>query len=151
MNNDQFFMNKAYQQALKAYHYDEVPIGAVIINEHGVIIAQGYNQSEKRCTQVAHAEMNVLVKAAKKIKNWRLEKTTLYVTVQPCLMCLGALYLSRVSRIVYGIPSIKFGISIDQGIQIGIYKNLRTKIECMEYKPAKDLLQLFFQKKRSIY
>ncbi|MBM17456.1 MAG: tRNA-specific adenosine deaminase [Epsilonproteobacteria bacterium] len=148
MKTDQFYMNKAVEQASKANSIDEVPIGAVLVDQQGVIIAQGYNQVEKKQTQVAHAEMLVLQKAAKKMQTWRLLNTTLYVTVQPCMMCLGALYLSRVARVVYGAQSLKFGISIDKAITSGIYKNLSMSLEYMEYKKAKEVLQIFFQKKR---
>ncbi len=148
--NDLFFMDLAYKQARKAFALNEVPIGAVLVDKAGVVLARGYNQVEKKHTQLAHAEISVLGKAVKKNMNWRLSGTTIYVTVQPCLMCLGALYLSRVSRVVYGIPSTKFGIPLDQGIELGIYKNLDTTIECMNYEKSKEILQLFFQKKRSM-
>ncbi len=148
--NDLFFMMLAYDQALKAYKIDEVPIGAVLVNDQGNIIAKSYNQMEKKQSQLAHAELQVLAKSLKKMKNWRLSGTTLYVTVQPCLMCLGALYLSRVDRIVYGVESLKFGASADNfGCKTGIYKNLKTKLESLHHEPSKTLLQLFFKKKRS--
>ena len=148
--NDLYFMNMAYHQARKAMAINEVPIGAVLVDKNGAVLARGYNQVEKKQTQLAHAEISVLAKAAKKSINWRLSGATLYVTLQPCLMCLGALYLSRVSRVVYGMPSIKFGIPLDQGVALGIYKNLETKIECMNFEKAKDILRLFFQKKRNM-
>ncbi len=143
-------MNIAYSQAMKAFDIDEVPIGAALVDAQGKVIAKSYNQMEKKQSQLAHAELQVLAKSAKKMKNWRLAGTTLYVTVQPCLMCLGALYLSRVSRIVYGVSSPKFGASIDNFLnESGIYKNLETKIECLNYEKSKELLQAFFKKKRS--
>ena len=142
-------MKAAYAQAVKAYNIDEVPIGAVLVNASGKIIARAYNQMEKKQSQLAHSELQVLAKSAKKMKNWRLSGTTLYVSVQPCLMCLGAVYLSRVSRIVYGVPSPKFGFTMNNQCEAGIYKNLDTKIECLNYEKSKDLLQLFFKKKRS--
>lgn len=144
-------MKAAYDQARHAYKLHEVPIGAVLVDKQGKIIARGYNQIEKKGTQLAHAEMQVLAKAAKKRKNWRLSGLTLYVSVQPCLMCLGALYLSRISRIVYGIESPKFGVSLHL-IQStsGIYKNLDMQFVCINYQKSKELLQLFFQKKRSL-
>jgi len=148
--NDLYFMNLAYEQARKAMAINEVPIGAVLVDKHGVVVARGYNQVEKKQTQLAHAEISVLQKVTKRNMNWRLSSVTLYVTLQPCLMCLGALYLSRVSRVVYGVPSTKYGIPLDQGIQLGIYKNLGTKIECMNYEKAKVILRLFFQKKRNM-
>jgi tRNA(adenine34) deaminase len=148
---DLFFMECAYQQALKAYRIDEVPIGAILVDASGAIIARGYNQVEIKGTQLAHAEMQVLAKSVKKMNNWRLSELTLYVTVQPCLMCLGALYLSRVSRVVYGIPSPKFGITLHQlAPGMSIYQNLNMKIECLNYQKSKDLMQLFFQEKRNL-
>lgn len=149
MKDDQFFMDQAYVQAVKAYAINEVPIGAVLVDDAGTIVARGYNQVEKKSTQLAHAEMLALSRGAKKIKNWRLGSMTLYVTVQPCMMCLGALYLSRVKRIVYGVESPKYGASSTETCASGIYQNLHTTTHCIHYEPAKSLLQLFFQKKRS--
>lgn len=149
MKIDSYFMDQAIKQAEKAMQHDEVPIGAVLVDVDDNIIARGYNQVELKQTQAAHAEMQVLQKASKKLDSWRLLNTTLYVTVQPCMMCLGALYLSRVSRVVYGAESLKFGISLDKAITCGIYKNLSMKLEYMEYKKAKDVLLIFFKKKRS--
>jgi tRNA(adenine34) deaminase len=152
---DIFFMDVAYRQAMKAFDHNEVPIGAILVDAHGKIVAQAYNQMEKKSSQLAHAEMQVLAKSAKKMNNWRLSGTTMYVTVQPCLMCLGALYLSRVSRVVYGIESQKFGVTLNLKdvhldlSQSGIYKNLNMIIECLNYEKSKELLQLFFKKKRS--
>ncbi|MBP6892756.1 nucleoside deaminase [Candidatus Babeliales bacterium] len=143
-------MKSAYCQAVKAYNIDEVPIGAILVNDQEKIIARAFNQMEKKQTQLAHAEMLVLAKSAKKMKNWRLSGTTLYVSVQPCLMCLGALYLSRVSRVVYGVPSPKFGFDLNNQYEAGIYKNLDTKIEYLPYEKSKELLQIFFKKKRSL-
>ncbi|HSW76644.1 MAG TPA: nucleoside deaminase [Candidatus Saccharimonadales bacterium] len=148
--DDLYFMNLAYKQARKALAINEVPIGAVLVDKHGIVLARAYNQVEKKQTQLVHAELVVIAKSCKKKKNWRLSGATLYVTLQPCLMCLGAIYLSRISRIVYGMPSGKFGIPLDQGVQLGIYKNLETKMECMNYEKAKDVLRLFFQKKRKL-
>ncbi len=149
--DDLFFMNMAYMQACKAFDNDEVPIGAVLVDKSGKVVSKAYNQIEKKQTQLAHAEMQVLLKASKKMNSWRLSNLVLYVTVQPCLMCLGALYLSRISRVVYGISSPKFGASInvfEQGD--AIYKHLEMKIECFEYQKSKELLKLFFEKKRSL-
>jgi len=148
--DDKRLMEKAVKQAYKALERNEIPIGALLVDSEGNILAQGYNQVEKKQSQLAHAEMIVLHKATKKINNWRLMGATLYVTLQPCMMCLGALYLSRVSRIVYGVDSPKFGISCDKAVISGIYKNLSLSIECMEYKEAGDILRNFFQKKRSM-
>lgn len=148
MKDHNFFMELAYQQALKAYDCDEVPIGAVLVDKDGVVVARGYNQIEKHITQISHAEMLVVQKAAKKIGDWRLDGMTLYVTVQPCMMCLGAIYLSRVSKIVYGVKSPKYGFDIDIKNMSGIYRNLHTVSQHINYIPAQILLQRFFEKKR---
>ena len=143
-------MQLAYEQALKAYKQQEVPIGAILVDKQGVVIARGYNQVEKKQSPLVHAEMNVLNKGVKLLDSWRLSGMTLYVTMQPCLMCLGALYLSRISRVVYGTPSYKFGISLQRQEMTGIYKNLDTRLECMNDKKSKEILQLFFREKRSL-
>lgn len=150
MKTDLDFMKEAYQQALRAYKIDEVPIGAILVDEQGKVVARGYNQVEKKQSGQAHAEMLALDKAARIKNNWRLSSLTLYVTLQPCLMCLGALYLSRVSRVVYGVISEKYGVLPQQVEHIGLYQNLHTTMEFVHYEPSKKLLQLFFQKKRSV-
>lgn len=143
-------MDIAIKEAYKAFDHDEVPIGAVLVDAQGVILARGYNKMEQKKSQLAHAEMIVLTKALKKIKDWRLSSTILYVTVQPCMMCFGALYLSRVSRVVYGAISPKFGMSFDTAISGGIYKNLSMKQEYVENKNIEKMLRVFFKKKRSM-
>ncbi|MBI2344967.1 nucleoside deaminase [Candidatus Dependentiae bacterium] len=148
MEKHRFFMELAYQQALKAYQKDEVPIGAVLVDKDGNVIARGYNQVEKKITQVEHAEILALKKAAQKIGDWRLDGMTLYVTVQPCMMCLGAIYLSRISKVVYGVISPKYGFDIDVKKISGIYQNLHMKIEYIHYIQSEKLLQKFFEKKR---
>lgn len=150
MKNDTYFMQLAYKQALKAFEADEVPIGAVLVDADGAVVARGYNQVERKKTQLAHAEVLVIQKANKKVSDFRLQGMTLYVTVQPCMMCLGALYLSRVCRIVYGVDSPKFGMTLETVLPQGIYKNLSIQLECVEYKKARDILQVFFKKKRSV-
>jgi tRNA(adenine34) deaminase len=150
MKGDSFFMKAAYDQALKAFSAQEVPIGAVLVDQEGNIVARAYNQVEKIKTQTAHAEISVIKKAAKKINNWRLEGLTLYVTVQPCMMCMGAIYLSRISRVVYGVISPKYGFDLSDDLSLGIYKNLHTSIQCINYTPAQELLKKFFEKKRRI-
>ena len=145
--DDLFFMHLAYQQASKAYDHDEVPVGAVLVDVDGKIIARAFNQVEKKKMQLAHAEMILLAKACKKMNSWRLSGLTLYVTVQPCMMCLGALYLSRVSRVVFGVESVKFGMSAQAN---GIYKNLKMKIEHLPHPASQKLLSSFFKQKRKV-
>lgn len=109
MKPEIYYMNRALGLAQRSMNRGEVPVGAVVVDEHGVIIGRGYNLMEAKGTQQAHAEMRALATAAKKRAGWRLDGCTLYVTLEPCAQCLGCALLSRVSTIVYGAPSPQFG------------------------------------------
>ena len=102
------YMKAALKQAEKALAIGEVPIGAVIV-ENGRIIGRGYNRRNTDHTTLAHAEITAIRKANKKVGDWRLEGCTLYVTLEPCQMCAGALVQSRIDRVVIGAPSYKSG------------------------------------------
>lgn len=106
--NDEHFMRQALVQAQKAFEEDEVPVGAVVVI-NGRIVARGYNQVEKLNDPTAHAEMIAMTSAFNYLGSKYLPDATLYVTVEPCLMCAGALYWSKISRIVYGAPDEKNG------------------------------------------
>src|ERR1700733_6824462 len=105
---DQEFMKFALAEAQKAYDAGEVPIGAVLVFQNQ-IISSAYNQVESLKDATAHAEMLCLKKAAEKLGNWRLLDCTLYCTLEPCLMCAGALILSRVKTLVWGAPDLRHG------------------------------------------
>jgi tRNA(adenine34) deaminase len=102
------FMKEAFKEAQKAYKKDEVPVGAVIVKD-GKIIARGYNQKEKCKNAIKHAEIIAIEKACEKLKNWHLEGCELYVTLEPCLMCCGAIIQSRIKKLYYGVKSERFG------------------------------------------
>jgi tRNA(adenine34) deaminase len=102
------FMRQAIEQARTALHIGEVPIGAVLVAD-GQVVAQGFNQPIHHVDPTAHAEIVALRQAAKTLGNYRLGGTTLYVTVEPCLMCVGALVNARVSAVVYGVAEPKWG------------------------------------------
>jgi len=102
------FMQAAHQEALKALDEGEVPVGAVI-EKKGSIIGRGYNRIEKLSDATAHAEIIALTAAAAGLSTWRLDGCTLYVTLEPCIMCLGALLQSRVGAIVYGARDARLG------------------------------------------
>ena len=102
-------MGLALAEAQKAYDIAEVPIGAVIVDETGEVIARGHNMREVWHDATAHAEMVVIRAACERLKHWRLSGCTLYVTIEPCPMCAGALVMSRVERVVYGSTDIKAG------------------------------------------
>jgi tRNA(adenine34) deaminase len=103
-----FFMQAAHQEALRALDEGEVPVGAVI-EKGGAIIGRGYNRIEKLCDATAHAEIIAITAAASSLSTWRLDGCTLYVTLEPCIMCLGALLQSRVASIVYGATDLRLG------------------------------------------
>ena len=102
------FMKSAINQALKARDLDEVPIGAVIV-QNGKIIAKAHNLMEKTQIATAHAEVLAINKACKKLKSWRLDGAEMYVTIEPCPMCAGAIINSRISRVFYGAYDNKWG------------------------------------------
>jgi len=101
-------MRLALTQAVRAFEADEVPVGAVIIHE-GRVIGEGYNQRETLKDPTAHAEMIAITQAAAALASWRLLDCTLYVTLEPCPMCAGAIVQARIPRVVYGTPDPKGG------------------------------------------
>lgn len=105
---DERFMKEAIRQAKKAYALREVPIGCVIVYE-GKIIARGYNRRNTDQNTTSHAEINAIRKASKKLGDWRLEGCTIYITLEPCQMCAGAIVQSRISRAVIGSMNPKAG------------------------------------------
>ena len=107
-NNDIFYMNKSIELAKKAAELGEVPIGAVIVKD-GKIVGEGYNLRESAKLSTAHAEIAAIEAACKSLGGWRLFGCTLYVTLEPCAMCAGAIVNSRIDRVVYGAPDIRFG------------------------------------------
>jgi tRNA(adenine34) deaminase len=107
--NDSTWMRQALVQARIAAEHDEVPVGAVLVDAAGDLIAAGHNQPIGACDPSAHAEIMVLRAAAQKLGNYRLPGTTLYVTLEPCVMCVGALVHARVERLVYGAAEPKTG------------------------------------------
>ncbi|WP_453997432.1 tRNA adenosine(34) deaminase TadA [Bacillus nitroreducens] len=107
-NFDEYYMKLAIEEAKKAADIDEVPIGALIVMKNEVI-ASAHNLRETEQRSIAHAELLAIDEACKRIGSWRLEDATLYVTLEPCAMCSGAIVLSRVSRVVYGASDPKGG------------------------------------------
>lgn len=107
-SQDIMFMRAALEEAARALAYDEVPIAAVLVHEEKVL-ARSHNLREVRQDPTAHAEMLVIQEAAKLLGSWRLIGTTLYVTLEPCAMCLGAAILARIPRLVFGAPDPKAG------------------------------------------
>ncbi len=108
LTEDEKFMKEALKQAKKAYLLDEVPIGCVIVYE-GRIIARGYNRRNTDKNTLSHAELNAIRKASRKMGDWRLEDCTIYVTLEPCQMCAGAIVQARMKRAVIGSMNAKAG------------------------------------------
>ena len=109
MNDDEKWMQIAINESNAARSEDEIPVGAVIV-KNGQLIAQAHNQPVSTNDPTAHAEIQAIRKAGEKEKNYRLVGTTLYVTLEPCLMCLGALMHARIERIVFGAKDTKNGV-----------------------------------------
>jgi len=150
MQNDIEFMELALQEAKKAFKKGEVPIGAVVVKD-GKVIAKAYNTKETKKNTTYHAEINVINKASKKLRGWRLLDCTLYVTMEPCIMCAGAIYHARIPRVVFGCFDHKFGGfgSLVDVNQLKTNHKVKIKSGILAEKSAK-LLKEFFQKKRSV-
>ena len=136
---DEYYMNIAIKEAKKAYKNGEVPVGA-IITKNNKIISKAFNKKEKTKNVTKHAEIIAISKACKKLKNWRLENCIIYVTMEPCMMCSGAIEQSRIKKIVYGIKNENYG-STDQ------LKNVEIISQVCE-KECRKLVQSFFKKRR---
>jgi len=109
LTTDEYWMREALRQAKRAAQSDEVPVGAVLVDLAGDLIASGHNQPISALDPTAHAEIVVIREAARQLQNYRLPDTTMYVTLEPCAMCVGALVQARVSRIVFGALEPKTG------------------------------------------
>lgn len=105
---DENFMGEAIKEAIKAAKADEVPVGCVVVN-NGKIIGRGHNRNLSLQDPTAHAEMLAITAASEHLESWRLIECTVYSTIEPCIMCAGALILSRIDRLVYGASDPKFG------------------------------------------
>jgi tRNA(adenine34) deaminase len=106
---DEYFMRLALREAERALAHDDVPIGAVIVHPSGEVIGAGHNERELREDPTAHAEVIAIREAARALGSWRLLNTVLYVTLEPCAMCAGAIVLGRIPRVVYGATDPKAG------------------------------------------
>lgn len=147
---DEKWMRKALRLAEKAAAQGEVPVGAILVGPEGTSLAHSYNHRETWQSPLAHAESIVLHSAAKKIQNWRLEDCTLYVTLEPCLMCAGALLQSRVKRVVYGAKDPRGG-AVDSLYKTFGDSRLNHQIEVTSgvlEKECGELLSQFFQARR---
>lgn len=143
-------MSAALQEAGKALEQDEVPIGAVVVFENK-IIGRGFNQVERLKDATAHAEMIAITAAENHIGDWRLSDCDIYVTVEPCLMCAGAILSSRIKRIFFGVFDPKFGAcgSLYNVAQEGKINHKAEVYSGLLDRESSSLLQDFFKKKRT--
>ncbi|MCZ0931776.1 MAG: nucleoside deaminase [Oligoflexia bacterium] len=109
-NNHDFFMNLAIKSAKEAFKKKEAPVGAVLVKNE-TVISQAYNLRESHNNPVGHAEILVIKKASQKLHSWRLEDCRLYVSLEPCLMCIGAIIQARISELIYACSDFKTGFS----------------------------------------
>lgn len=142
-------MGLALVEARKAYELGEVPIGAVVVKD-GEVIATAYNLRETGHDATAHAEVLAIRRACEKIGHWRLTGATLYVTIEPCPMCAGALVMSRVDRLVYGAADYKAG-AVESLFNITNHSGLNHRIEVragVREEECRNLMKDFFRERR---
>lgn len=141
--DDNYFMQKAYEQAAQAFDRDEVPVGAVVVIDQR-IIARAHNLTERLKDVTAHAEMQAITAASHFLNGKYLRGCTLYVTLEPCVMCMGALYWSQLDRVVFGATDSKRGFT-SQGVQ----GHPKTKIQGgVLAEESAALMERFFKMKR---
>jgi len=143
-------MNLALKEAEKAFKEKEVPVGA-IISKKGELISQAHNTREKNYSPLAHAEILAIYKASRKLQSWRLEDCSIYVSLEPCLMCVGAILQARLSNLFYACPDPKKGFS--SYYKLDKYENWNQKLLNISYLPlfeqeSSHLLKSFFKKLR---
>jgi tRNA(adenine34) deaminase len=146
-NDDEKFMRLAIEQARIAGRMGEVPVGAVITDSSGKIVSTGYNLRESGNDPTAHAEVIAIRRAGEALGSWRLEGATLYVTIEPCLMCMGAVILARIGRLVFGARDTKAG-AVFSVYEIGNDRRLNHTVEVTEgvcTEECSGLLKEFFK------
>ena len=137
----QNIMNIAVKEAIKANNIDDVPVGAVITCD-GMVLAKAYNQKEYKQCATKHAEIIAIEKACKKLHSWHLDNCTLYCTMEPCMMCCGAILQSRIKKVKYLIKNEKYGCT-------ELLKNSKIEVIQMDDNyQMKEKLNLFFKEKR---
>lgn len=148
-HSDSWYMKKALQEAQKAYKKGEVPIGAVIVKS-GIIVSKGYNEKELKQDPTAHAEMVAIKKACKKLGTWRLNDCDMYVTLEPCTMCAGALLHARIRNLYIGTADLKAG-AVGSIIDVLKVEKFNHRIEVMYgimEEECSGILKQFFKELR---
>lgn len=144
MYDDTYFMQQAFLEAEKAYREGEVPIGAVVVLQDQ-IIGRGHNLTETLQDTTAHAEMQAITAATAYLGAKYLDKCTLYVTLEPCVMCAGAMYWSKISKLVYGAPEKKYGYSVVSPLALHPKTVVVTGVMAEE---SMQLMKSFFKERR---
>lgn len=147
-NRHLFHMDLALGQAKEALKSEEVPIGAVVVSEEGEVLSLAHNRSESLGCQTGHAELLAITEACKKIDGWRLDGCSIYVTLEPCLMCFGLITLSRMKAVYFGASSPLFGCGLDNPNSFPLYKSALTIEGGLREEKSISLLRLFFKKRR---
>jgi tRNA(adenine34) deaminase len=150
LKTDEYFMSLALKEARKAYALDEVPVGCVIVAS-GEVIARAYNRRQENHDPLGHAEIRAIKRACKKREAWILDDCVLYVTLEPCLMCAGAILQTRIKKVIFGTFEPKFGVlgSVMDVYKDGIFNHeIEVKSGVMDAE-CSALLKDFFKKKRS--
>ncbi len=147
----EFFMTEALKEARKAFEKEEVPIGAVAVHKGTTIIGRAHNQVEMLHDATAHAEMLAITQAAEYLENWRLADCTLYVTVEPCMMCCGAMVLSRLPTLVYGTNDPKHGavVSIAKALENPHLNHRVNVVSGVLQDQCTEMMSEFFQRVRN--
>lgn len=148
-----WFMTMALEQAELAYRAQEVPVGAVLISPNGEILSKQFNLKESHFNPTAHAEILAIAEGAKRLQNWRLSDCTLYVTLEPCPMCLTALVQSRVKQCVFGAYDAKGG-ALSLGYHLHKDKRLNHQFSVLggiKHFECSKLLSQFFKERRTSY
>jgi tRNA(adenine34) deaminase len=146
---DEQWMRYALNRALQASHLGEVPVGAVLVKD-GELLAEGFNEPIATHDPTAHAEIIAMRRAAAQLQNYRLTGCTLYVTIEPCLMCVGAMVHARIGRLVYGAPEPKAG-AIESAMRALEHPTLNHRFEVtggLLADESRELLQAFFRERR---
>lgn len=144
------FMQMAVDQAIAAGRMGEVPVGAVIVDAEGEVIARDHNRTIRSCDPSAHAEINVLRSAAQRRGNYRLLNTTLYVTIEPCVMCMGAVLHARVKTLVFGASDPKWGAA-GSLYHLGQDTRFNHQVEVLKgicEDRCRSVIQAFFRQRR---
>lgn len=142
--SDEYFMRQAYNEALKAFDEDEIPVGAIVVSRNR-IIGRGYNQTERLTDVTAHAEMLAITAASSFLGSKYLKECTLYVTLEPCPMCAGALFWSQIGQVIYAASDSKRGFQNHGGT---LHPKTKLVQGPMEFE-CSTLMKDFFARKRS--